>query len=261
MRPARLHETAEIAPPRQPTEAERRWIAAEARRLEGRAPEAILCWAVRHFPEGLALACSFGMQSVVLIDMLHRLGLLPKVEVFYLDTGLLFEETHAVRRALRERYDLEPVRVRPDLSLEEQARRHGPELWKHDPERCCALRKVQPLRRHLAGKKAWITGMRRAHGKSRAQVPVVLWDAAGGLVKVNPMAAVEEKEIWRYIHRRAVPYNALYDQGYPSIGCAPCTRPVRPGEHPRSGRWAGHGKTECGIHVDGEVIKNAGSGI
>ncbi len=261
MLPAHRDRTPGESAPRRPTEAERRWIEAQARRLEGREPEAILCWAVRHFPEGLALACSFGMQSVVMVDMLHRLGLLPKVEVFYLDTGLLFEETHEVRRALRARYDLEPVRVCPELSLEAQARRHGSELWKRDPERCCALRKVQPLRRYLAGKKAWITGMRRAHGKSRAQVPIVLWDAASGLVKINPLAAVEEKDIWRYIHRRAVPYNVLYDRGYPSIGCAPCTRPVQPGADPRSGRWAGHGKTECGIHVDGEVIKNAGSGI
>ncbi|RMG13510.1 MAG: phosphoadenylyl-sulfate reductase [Deltaproteobacteria bacterium] len=247
--------------PRAPDPDRLAWIRREAARLEGRAPEEILGWAVQKVPAGLSLACSFGMQSVVLIDMLHRLGLLSRVEVFYLDTGLLFEETLAVREALRDRYGLEPVRVCPNLSLDEQARRYGDRLWERDPTRCCALRKVEPLRRYLAEKEAWITGLRRAHGKTRAKVPVLHWDAANGLMKINPMAAVDEKEIWRYIHRRSVPYNALYDQGYPSIGCAPCTRPVAPGEDPRSGRWAGQDKTECGIHVDGEVIKTAGSGI
>ncbi len=128
-------------------------------------------------------------------------------------------------------------------------------------DQCCHLRKVEPQRRYLQDKKAWITGMRRGHSAKRANMPVILWDQVNQLAKFNPVALWGDKEIWKYVHANDVPYNPLYEQGYPSIGCDTpvCTRPVKPGDDPRSGRWAGLGKTECGIHLDGNQIQSLDS--
>lgn len=221
--------------------------------FEAAAPETILRWAVDEFGAGLTMACSFGMQSVVMIDMLHRMDLLGRVEVFYLDTGVLFDETHETREKVEAKYGFRAVRVAPELTLDAQAARHGDSLWDTDPNACCQIRKVEPLRRHLFGKKAWITGMRRSHHAGRSSLPVAQWDAANGLAKVNPVATWDDKTLWRYIHQHGVPHNSLYEQGYGSIGCMPCTRPVRAGEDPRAGRWAGRAKNECGIHTGSSV--------
>lgn len=223
-------------------------VTAWAERLEEAAVEDVLAWAVARFHPDIALACSFGAEDVVLVDALSRVR--PGARVFYLDTGLFFPETYAVRDRLAERYRLSLIRVSPELSPEEQEVRHGAALWRRDPDLCCRLRKVEPLRRALAGLglRAWITGIRREQAPSRAHARVVEWDDRFGLVKFNPLARWTWEQVWAYIHTRQVPYNELHDRGYPSIGCAPCTRPVRPGEDPRAGRWSGFAKTECGLH-------------
>lgn len=140
------------------------------------------------------------------------------------------------------------IRVEPVVSLDEQAAAYGPALWSREPDRCCALRKVEPLRRFLQGYRAWITGLRRQQSPTRAGTRPVEWDQRFGLVKVNPLFRWSRDEVWRYIRDHDVPYNPLHDRGYPSIGCWPCTTPVAPGEDERAGRWRGFHKTECGLH-------------
>ncbi len=240
-----------------------------AERLESAPPQDILRWAVethRGRGGGVVLACSFGMQSVVCIDMLAQMNLLDEVTVFYLDTGVLFAQTHQTRLKIQDKYGFFAVRVATDLSWEEQQKQYGGHLYERGREgvdQCCQIRKVEPQRRYLeqSGFACWITGMRRHHNKTRASLPVVQWDFVNNMVKVNPMATLDDAALWGYIKAMDVPYNPLYDQGYPSIGCNTpvCTRPVKPGEDPRAGRWAGTGKTECGIHVDGKVIKSLDS--
>lgn len=217
-------------------------------RLEAEGAESVLRWAVDAFFPDLALACSFGGPSgMVLLDMLASIE--PGVEVFYLDTGFLFPETHETARRAAERYGIQPAVYRPLLTPEEQSATHGAALWSRDPGRCCGLRKVEPHRRALAGKRAWISGLRRDQSETREAVDVVEWDFQFGLVKVNPLAAWTERDVWAYIVRHGVPYNPLHDRSYPSIGCTHCTRPVEPGEDPRSGRWQGFDRTECGIQL------------
>jgi len=216
--------------------------------LEGRSPQDVIAWAVQEFAPDLTLACSFGgVSGMALLDMAVRIH--PRIDVFYLDTDLLFPETYALRDRAAEKYGIRPVGYRSLLSLEAQARRYGDGLWSRDPDLCCELRKVEPNRRALAGKRAWISGIRRDQSPTRAETPVVEWDAKFGLVKVNPLATWTERQVWTYIVEHDVPYNALHDRGYPSIGCVHCTKPVRPGDDPRSGRWQGFEKTECGLHV------------
>lgn len=207
----------------------------------------MLAWALDEFAPGVCLATAFGPQTIVLVDLVAELR--PETTVFYLDTGLLFPETLQVRDELERRLGLRFVRVAPDLTVSDQARVHGEALWSRDPDRCCELRKVDPLARFLAGRPAWITGLRRGHSPTRAAVRVVEWDEAHGLIKVNPLAAWTDADVWARIRERDLPYNPLHDAGYPSIGCRPCTAAVSPGEPARSGRWAGRGKTECGIHL------------
>lgn len=214
---------------------------------DGASPQQILRWAFDTFGPDVALATGFGPSGVVLMHMAAQIQ--PETTVFYLDTDLLFEETYALRDSLAEQLGLTFTRVEATLSLEQQAETHGPALWERDPDRCCFLRKVAPLRRFLAGKQAWIAGLRRDQTATRAHVEVVEWDRAHGLVKLNPLAHWTEEELWSYIHLYELPYNPLHDRGYPSIGCRPCTRPVRSGEDARAGRWAGRAKTECGIHL------------
>jgi phosphoadenosine phosphosulfate reductase len=223
-------------------------LAALSRRWEeeGRGPEDVLRWAAERFGRGAALACSFGAEDCVLVDMAARVA--PDVDVFYLDTRLLFPETYATRDRLIERYGIRPLPVTPRLTLEEQAAEFGPALWSRDPDLCCHLRKVEPLSGFLAGRAAWITGIRREQSPTRANAPLVEWDERFGLVKCNPLALWRWSDVWDYIRAHQVPYNPLHDRGYPSIGCRPCTRPVRPGEDPRAGRWPGFAKTECGLH-------------
>jgi phosphoadenosine phosphosulfate reductase len=207
-----------------------------------------LRWAAAEFFPELTLACSFGGPSgMVLLDMIAQIE--PRVEVFYLDTDFLFPETYQTRDRVIERYGITPAAYKAELTPEEQARRHGDELWLRDPDLCCSLRKVEPNRRALQGKRAWISGLRRDQATTRRDTPVVQWDEKFGLVKVNPLARWTEADVWAYIVKHDVPYNPLHDRDYPSVSCTYCTRAVRPGDDPRSGRWQGLDKTECGIHT------------
>jgi phosphoadenosine phosphosulfate reductase len=230
------------------TTATREELEAASAALEGRPPQEILRWAVATYHPGLTLACSFGGPSgMVLLDMIAEID--RSVEVFYLDTDFLFPETYRLRDIAAARYGVTPAGYMSLLTPAEQAARYGEALWARDPDACCAIRKVEPNRRALAGKRAWISGIRRDQAKTRAAVGIVEWDEKFGLVKVNPLATWTEAQVWKYIVERGVPYNELHDRGYPSIGCTHCTRPVAPGSDPRSGRWQGFDKTECGLHV------------
>lgn len=223
-------------------------LAEISEQLEPGGAEAALTWASRTFGSDIALACSFGGPSgMVLVDLSSRLGMSP--EIFYLDTDVLFPETYALRDEVSRRYGVDPVGYRSRLTLDEQAEKYGPELWARDPDRCCYLRKVEPNERALTGKKAWISGIRRDQSATRKNVALVEWDEGFDLVKLNPLAAWTEDDVWAYIRENNVPYNPLHDDGYPSIGCTHCTRRVLPGEDRRAGRWSGFDKVECGIHV------------
>lgn len=206
----------------------------------------ILRVAVQRIPN-LTLACSFGAEDMVLLDMLMAID--PTANVFYLDTDVLFPETYALRDAAIAKYGIRRLRqVKSLLTLDEQAARHGNALWSVDPNACCSLRKVQPLERTLSEYDGWITGIRRDQSPTRANAQVFEQDTRFGLVKVNPLVTWTTDQVWAYIQEHNVPYNPLHDQGYPSIGCLHCTLPIKPGEDPRSGRWSGFAKTECGLH-------------
>jgi phosphoadenosine phosphosulfate reductase len=213
--------------------------------FEHAAPEVVLKWAVETFPN-ITLACSFGAEDVVLVDMLQKIS--PKTDIFYLDTNVHFKETYETRDRLEQHYGVKFIQVLPKLTLEEQAQQHGEELWKTDPNACCNIRKVEPLTGILAKYDAWITGIRRDQAPTRANAKKVEYDVKFGLVKFNPLAAWTSEDVWNYIRANNVIYNPLHDQNYPSIGCEHCTRPVQPGEDPRAGRWSGFEKTECGLH-------------
>ncbi|MGG0935191.1 phosphoadenylyl-sulfate reductase [Brevibacillus centrosporus] len=215
-------------------------------RLEAKAPMDVLVTAVENYASGLVLASSFGAEDVVLIDMLHKLA--PTIPVFYLDTNKHFNETYDTRDRLQERYGTIFIQVLPQLTLEEQAQQHGDKLWEREPNLCCEIRKVEPLKRVLSQYQAWVTGIRREQAPTRANAKKVEWDEKFNLVKFNPLADWTERQVWEYIHANDVPYNPLHDRNFPSIGCSVCTRAVLPGQDPRSGRWAGHEKTECGLH-------------
>lgn len=224
-------------------------VAQWADELEAADPQAICAWAVSTFGDKVALASSFGVEDMCLIDMLVRAT--PTPRVFYLDTGLLFPETYALADAVAARYGFVPERRRPALTLARQAEHYGDRLWERDPDACCRMRKVEPLGQMLKGLDAWITGIRRDQTPFRAGARVVELDGKFGLIKINPLVRWTTGQVWRYVRQHRVPYNPLHDQGYPSIGCVPCTRPVRLGDDPRAGRWANLDKTECGIHPGG----------
>lgn len=215
--------------------------------LEAEGAEAIIEWAVRHYPSGLVLASSFGSEDMVLIDLLVRAE--PNPVIFYLDTGLLFPETYRLIEAVENHYQIKPVRVAPRLRVEDQAVQYGDALWSRHPDQCCHIRKVEPLSHYLKDKTAWITGIRRDQTPERQHAPVVGWDVRHQLVKINPLATWSSADVFRYLIKNQVPYNPLHDHGYPSIGCVPCTRAVTVGEGARAGRWAGQEKTECGLHL------------
>jgi len=216
-----------------------------AEEYENKSPEELLAFAVERFPN-ITLACSFGAEDVVLVDLLQKISL--KTDIFYLDTNVHFKETYETRDRLQQRYGVEFVQVLPKLTLEEQAQQYGEELWKSDPTQCCNIRKVDPLTDILKNYDAWITGIRRDQAPTRANAKKVEYDVKFGLVKFNPLASWTSEDVWNYIRNNNIIYNPLHDRNYPSIGCEHCTRPVAPGEDPRAGRWAGFEKTECGLH-------------
>lgn len=213
--------------------------------LDGADALELLAWTDTHFGGGYVVASN--MQDAVLVDFAAKVR--PGVDVLFLDTGYHFAETIGTRDAVEAVYDITVVNVTADHSVAEQDRLLGKDLFARDPHECCRLRKVTPLRKALQGYSAWVTGIRRVESPTRANAPLVSFDEAFGLVKINPLAAWTDEDIQAYIDANGVLVNPLVDEGYPSIGCAPCTAKPIEGADPRSGRWQGSAKTECGLHV------------
>lgn len=205
----------------------------------------VAAWAAEHFGGSLAVACS--MADAVLPEVISRHA--PGVDVLFLDTGYHFSDTIVSRNIVAEDLPVTVVDVKPELTVAEQDEKYGARLYERDPALCCQMRKVEPLARTLPLYEAWVTGVRRDEGPTRADTPLVTWDAKNGLVKVNPLAAWTFDEVLQYAADNQVEVNSLLSDGYLSIGCEPCTRRVEPGEDPRAGRWAGFAKTECGLHT------------
>lgn len=223
-------------------------------------PVNLLSWALNTFgPEGVACASSLGAEDQVLTHLIAHNA--PRIPIFTLDTGRLFRETYELIERTRERYNVRLAVYFPEAQdVEEMVHEHGPNLFYTSVERrklCCNVRKVRPLKRALAGKKAWITGLRQEQSVTRTGVQAVEWDEGNGLYKLSPLVDWSEDRVWTFIREHDVPYHPLHDKGYPSIGCAPCTRAVKPGESARSGRWWWEAPEhrECGLHSG----DNAGS--
>ncbi len=213
----------------------------QAARLQDEKPETVLEWAMRTFPGRAGLTCSFSGAGVVLAHMISRID--PTVPVIFLDTGFHFPETYAFKDQFTAQYPINLVEFKPLTDC-------GP-LYETDTDACCNIRKVEPMQRAVAGLDAWITALRRDQSDTRSSIDVLEYHIVDDrpVVKVLPLAHWTRKEVWDYILGNGIPYHPLLDQGYSSIGCQPCTRPTRPGEDERAGRWAGQGKTECGLHT------------
>jgi phosphoadenosine phosphosulfate reductase len=221
-------------------------IAEQAGRdLEDASAQDVLRWAVDTFGDGFAIASSMGDGLLAHLAA----SVAPGVDILFLDTGYHFAETIGTRDAVASSYDVNVRTILPLLTVNQQDTQHGPELWNRDPTACCAMRKVEPLARALEPYVAWGSGVRRDEAVTRRETGVVEWDAKRGKVKVNPIARWTQADVDAYVEQHGVLVNPLAYDGYPSIGCAPCTHRVAPGEDPRSGRWSGQAKTECGLHV------------
>ena len=211
--------------------------------LEEKTPEEIIDWAANFFPKSLVLTSS--MEDLMLIHMASSIA--PNIPVIFLDTGYHFVETIGVREASTI-YPIKLLNVEPEQTVKEQDAAYGKDLYKSNPDLCCKLRKVIPLQNALEPYQAWITGIRRADSINRENIPILSLDKTETKIKIAPLAKLSQQDIDEYIEKENVIVNPLRMIGYPSIGCAPCTRPVKEGEDPRSGRWSGFSKTECGIH-------------
>lgn len=234
-------------------------IEAYQARLSDASAAEVISWALQTFGDGLTFASSFGAEDQVVLDLLLKAG--PDASVFLLDTGRLHQETYDVIKRTRDRYGRSfTVYIPQTDGLEQLLNSAGPNSFYSSIEArktCCRIRKVEPLARALAGKSAWITGLRRSQSLTRSEMNAVELDEAhGGIAKINPLLAWSEEQVWAYIHEHQLPYNALHDHGYPSIGCAPCTRAVQPGDNLRAGRWWWEQpeQKECGLHfINGRV--------
>lgn len=228
------------------TEADLRELAGRgAAELDGASAEELLRWTDEHFGGRYVVASN--MQDAALVDMAAKVR--PGVDVLFLDTGYHFAETIGTRDAVEAVYDITVVNVTPEHTVADQDRLLGKDLFARDPGECCRLRKVTPLSAALQGYSAWVTGIRRVEAPTRANAPLITFDEAFKLVKINPLAAWTDEDMQAYIQANGVLVNPLVEEGYPSIGCAPCTAKPIDGADPRSGRWLGLAKTECGLHV------------
>jgi phosphoadenosine phosphosulfate reductase len=228
------------------TEAELQQLAERgAAELEGAGADALLRWTDENFGGNYIVASN--MQDAVLVDLAAKVR--PGVDVLFLDTGYHFVETIGTRDAVEAVYDINVVNVTPENSVAKQDELFGKDLFAREPNECCRMRKVEPLGKALQGYSAWVTGIRRVEAPTRANAPLISWDKAFNLVKINPIAAWTDEEMQAYIDGNDVLVNPLVFEGYPSIGCAPCTAKPVEGADPRSGRWAGLSKTECGLHA------------
>ena len=221
-----------------------RALAVVSATLEGMPAEQIAAWTACTFGRDVIVAAS--MQDVILPHLFAQV--IPDVEVLFLQTGYHFDETMQTLDVAIRDLAITVIEALPRQSVPEQDAEYGEKLHDRDPNLCCFLRKVDPLARSLDGRAAWVTGVRRIEAPTRAGTPIVSWDDKHDLVKINPLAAWSDEDVEAYQVAHALPRNPLVAQGYPSIGCAPCTRMVAPGEDPRAGRWSGNDKTECGIH-------------
>ena len=215
--------------------------------LQNAYPQEILRRAVELFGDELVVVTSFQPTGIVTLHMLQEIA--PDLPIMTVDTGLLFDETYQLMDQLEQAWGLNLIRVHPSQTVTEQAQTHGKALWLDEPNKCCDLRKVVPLKNALNGYQAWVSGVRRDQSSTRAETPIISWDKRNEKIKLCPFATWTESMIWTYIHAYELPYNALHTQGYTSIGCFPCTQAVKEGEDLRAGRWVNHAKTECGIHI------------
>ncbi len=221
-------------------------------RFRGKPPEEIVRWAADTFAPEIKLASSFGAEDVALIDIVSKTA--PEIRLLTLDTGRLHDETYEVMERVRARYGIEIETMFPDREAVQQlVQEKGFYSFRESVENrreCCHIRKVEPLKRGLAGMRAWMTGLRRDQAVTRGDTEAVEWDEGNGLVKVNPLVEWTNEQVWEYVRANDVPYNGLHDQGFPSIGCAPCTRAIQPGEEIRAGRWWWElpENKECGLH-------------
>jgi phosphoadenosine phosphosulfate reductase len=226
------------------------FLESQSQRLETATAEEILAWAIDTYFPRFTMATGLGPEGCVIISMLAKIE--PRVYVFNLDTGYQFAETLALREQIMDKYGVRIHLEQPEQSVAEyEATNDGP-VYKSDPDRCCRDRKVRVLQRVAARFHAWATGIRRDQSPTRANTPIVQWDKKFGLVKISPLAKWTTKDVWARIVAEEIPYNPLHNQGYTSIGCWPCTRPVVAGEDERAGRWSGTAKTECGLHTSAE---------
>jgi phosphoadenosine phosphosulfate reductase len=207
----------------------------------------VLKWAFREYNDEIVYACSFGAEGIVLVDLLSKVN--KEAKIIFLDTGLHFPETYELIEKVKNRYSsLQINMIKPKNSLEDQAKWYGDELWKHNPNLCCHMRKVVPLQEALADVKAWISGLRREQSPTRSKTEYINKDDKFQKIKICPLIHWSQEDIMMYIHVNKLTFNPLHDKGYPSIGCAPCTKPVSNPKDSRAGRWAGLAKTECGLH-------------
>ena len=212
--------------------------------------EELLRWTDENFGglgQGSGYIVASNMQDAVLVDLAAKVR--PGVDILFLDTGYHFVETIGTRDAVESVYDVNVVNVRPERTVAEQDAEFGKNLFERDANACCGMRKVEPLSKALSAYSAWVTGIRRVESPTRANAPLISWDKAFGLVKINPLAAWTDEQMQDYVDAHGILVNPLVDEGYPSIGCAPCTNKPALGADPRSGRWAGQTKTECGLHA------------
>jgi phosphoadenosine phosphosulfate reductase len=223
-------------------------------RLESATAEEILQWSVERFAERFTMATAFGPEGMVILAMLAKID--PQVSVFNLDTGYQFAETLELRDKVLAQYGIDVELKRPELSVAEFESQNGGPVYRTDPNRCCFERKIVVLRKAVQGMHAWASAIRRDQSPDRAQARIVGWDKKFNLVKISPLANWSKADVWKRITDESIPYNPLHDQGFPSVGCQPCTRSVLFGEDDRAGRWSGSQKTECGLHSLGEDVKN-----
>ena len=233
-------------PPLEPTDELLAELKADSDRLESATPQEILSWAVERFAPHFTMATAFGPEGMTIIHMLSEIA--PETPIFNLETGYQFQETLDLRERVRKRYGITVEYKMPELSVAEYEAVHGGPVYKTNPNQCCFDRKLKVLHQAASGFHAWASAIRRDQSPDRAKAPIVGWDRKFQLVKVSPLANWTKKDVWKLIADKDIPYNPLHDQGYPSVGCQPCTRAVGIGEDERAGRWSGFQKTECGLH-------------
>lgn len=212
-------------------------------------PEDLLKWTIKQFGiDKVVMGTGFGAPGVVLLDILKKVN--QNVEVFYIDTGVLFKETYELKNQLESQYKMKFKRFSTQVPIEQQRELYGDELWNRDPNLCCNIRKVMPLRKALSSYDVWITGIRKSQTQMRKDSDSIEYDERYNVTKINPLIHWSHEQVWDYIKENNLSYNKLHEEGYPSLGCTHCTTSVKSGEDDRAGRWRGSGKTECGLHFN-----------